>query len=146
MDFRKNHSFVELFSSKAREDLVFKNRKGEGKYVAVYVKHVLYYLWEGGGWLRPFWESLEDFQTDPPHPPTSSKLFFRIDPPVNFTGCEIAPPPPDWCEDYEFSSYKSCQSSPFNSISIDVRYCFVLLELTFPHGNDPLSENDPQNQ
>ena len=27
-------------------------------------------------------------------PPTSSKLFFRIDPPVNFTGCEIAPPPP----------------------------------------------------
>ena len=28
-----------------------------------------------------------------PRPPTSSKLFFRIDPPVNFTGCEIAPPP-----------------------------------------------------
>ena len=92
MDFRKNHSFVELFSSKAREDLVFKNRKGEGKYVAVYVKHVVYYLWEGGGGgLRPFWERLEDFQTDPP--PTSSKLFFRIDPPVNFTGCDIAPPP-----------------------------------------------------
>ena len=44
MDFRKNHSFVELFSSKAREDLVFKNRKGEGKYVAVYAKHVVYYL------------------------------------------------------------------------------------------------------
>ena len=44
MDFRKNHSFVELLSSKAREDLVFKNRKGGGKYVAVYVKHVVYYL------------------------------------------------------------------------------------------------------
>ena len=42
--FQENHSFVELFSSKAREDLVFKNRKGEGKYVAVYVKHVVYYL------------------------------------------------------------------------------------------------------
>ena len=33
------------------------------------------------------------FSNGPP-PPTSSKLFFRIDPPVNFTGCEIAPPPP----------------------------------------------------
>ena len=30
MDFRKNLSFVELFSSKARKDLVFRNRKGEG--------------------------------------------------------------------------------------------------------------------
>ena len=47
--FQENHSFVELFSSKAREDLVFKNRKGEGKYVAVYVKHVVYYLRGGGG-------------------------------------------------------------------------------------------------
>ena len=55
MDFRKNHSFVELFSSKAREDLVFKNRKGEGKYVAVYVKHAFSTCERGGGdWLRPF--------------------------------------------------------------------------------------------
>ena len=142
MDFRKNHSFVELFSSKAREDLVFKNRKGEGKYVAVYVKHVVYYLWEGGGVVAAVLRKLRRFSNGPPSPPTSSKLFFRIDPPVNLTGCEIAPQP-DWCEDYEFSSYKSCQSSPFNSISIDVRYCFLLLELTFPPGNDPLSENDP---
>lgn len=132
MDFRKNHSFVELFSSKAREDLVFKNRKGEGKYVAVYVKHVVYYLWEGGwGVVAAILRKVRRFSNGPP--PTSSKLFFRIDPPVNFTGCEIAPPPPpDWCEDYEFSSYKSCQSSPFNSIPIDVRYCFVLLALTSP--------------
>ena len=37
---------------------------------------------------------LRRFSNGPPSPPTSSKLFFRIDPPVNFTGCEIAPPPP----------------------------------------------------
>ena len=43
--FQKKPFFCStVFASKAREDLVFKNRKGEGKYVAVYVKHVVYYL------------------------------------------------------------------------------------------------------
>ena len=50
----------------------------------------------------------------------------------------------NWCEDYEFSSYKSCQSSPFNSIPIDVRYCFVLLALTSPPVMIPYLKMTPQ--
>ena len=79
MDVRKNHFFVELFSSKAREDLVFKNRKGEGKYVAVYVKHVVYYLWGGGrGMVAAILRKLRRFSNAPPPPQLHPNFFLEL--------------------------------------------------------------------
>ena len=91
MEFRKNHSFVELFSSKAREDLVFKNRKSEGKWVAVHVRGWSFItceewgVWEGGGGVfAAILRKLRRFVNQPPQLRPSffflEILRFEIDP------------------------------------------------------------------
>ena len=124
---------------------------------------VVYYLWRWGvrGWRRPFWENLEDFQTNP-----QFILALWKWPPTNFRYCE-SNPLPDCCGNYEYSSYKSCRSSPLtnfihssvykinvynfrplHAISIPSRYCFALLSWILliknnPSCNAPVSEKDP---